>query len=209
MNQPRCEQGWPLLARRAGNFFTRTIRRGSLSRGFDVILRGHAMRAACILAAVVSFFTLTPYASAQANATGKKQPNILFIAIDDLNDWIGCLGGHPQAQTPNLDRLAKKQRALHARLLRRPGLQSVAHRHPDRAAAVDHRRLPQQSTVAAGAARRRHAARVSACSTATSSGAAARSSTAAIPTPRRGASTSTASRRCPPRSCPRAASAAT
>lgn len=34
-------------------------------------------------------------------------PNVLFIAIDDLNDWIGCMGGHPQAQTPNLDRLAQ------------------------------------------------------------------------------------------------------
>jgi arylsulfatase A-like enzyme len=38
----------------------------------------------------------------------KKQPNIIFIAIDDLNDWVGVLGGHPQAKTPNLDRLAKK-----------------------------------------------------------------------------------------------------
>jgi len=34
------------------------------------------------------------------------KPNVLFIAIDDLNDWIGALGGHPQARTPNLDRLA-------------------------------------------------------------------------------------------------------
>jgi len=34
------------------------------------------------------------------------KPNILFIGIDDLNDWVGCLGGHPQARTPNLDRLA-------------------------------------------------------------------------------------------------------
>ncbi|MFC4990965.1 hypothetical protein [Rubritalea tangerina] len=30
------------------------------------------------------------------------KPNVLFIAIDDLNDWIGCLGGHPQTITPNL-----------------------------------------------------------------------------------------------------------
>ena len=37
-----------------------------------------------------------------------KRPNVLFIAIDDLNDWVGCLGGHPQAQTPNLDRLAAR-----------------------------------------------------------------------------------------------------
>ena len=33
-------------------------------------------------------------------------PNVLFIAIDDLNDWIGCLKGHPQTLTPNIDRLA-------------------------------------------------------------------------------------------------------
>ncbi len=33
-------------------------------------------------------------------------PNVLFIAIDDLNDWVHCLGGHPQTVTPNLDRLA-------------------------------------------------------------------------------------------------------
>jgi len=36
-----------------------------------------------------------------------KPYNVLFIAIDDLNDWIGCLGGHPDAKTPNLDRLAE------------------------------------------------------------------------------------------------------
>lgn len=35
-------------------------------------------------------------------------PNVLFIAVDDLNDWIGCMGGHSQAKTPNLDRLAKR-----------------------------------------------------------------------------------------------------
>ena len=35
-------------------------------------------------------------------------PNVLFIAIDDLNDWVGPLDGHPQAQTPNMDRLAER-----------------------------------------------------------------------------------------------------
>jgi iduronate 2-sulfatase len=34
-----------------------------------------------------------------------KQPNVLFISIDDLNDWEGAMGGNPQAITPNLDRL--------------------------------------------------------------------------------------------------------
>jgi len=30
-------------------------------------------------------------------------PNILVISLDDMNDWIGPMGGHPQAMTPNLD----------------------------------------------------------------------------------------------------------
>jgi arylsulfatase A-like enzyme len=36
------------------------------------------------------------------------KPNVLFIAIDDQNDWIGCLGGHPQVKTPHIDRLARR-----------------------------------------------------------------------------------------------------
>ena len=39
---------------------------------------------------------------------GEARPNVLLIAVDDLNDWVGCLQGHPQAFTPNLDRLAKR-----------------------------------------------------------------------------------------------------
>jgi arylsulfatase A-like enzyme len=35
-------------------------------------------------------------------------PNILMIAIDDQNDWIGCMGGHPQVKTPHLDGLAAR-----------------------------------------------------------------------------------------------------
>ena len=40
--------------------------------------------------------------------TAAGRPNVLLIAIDDLNDWVGCLGGHPQAETPNIDRLAER-----------------------------------------------------------------------------------------------------
>lgn len=40
------------------------------------------------------------------SAEAAEKPNVLFISVDDLNDWIGCLGGHPQAKTPNFDRLA-------------------------------------------------------------------------------------------------------
>src|SRR4051812_26537867 len=41
-------------------------------------------------------------------ATAAEKPNVLFIAVDDLNDWVGPLGGHPQARTPNFDRLAAR-----------------------------------------------------------------------------------------------------
>jgi len=34
--------------------------------------------------------------------------NVLFIAVDDLNDWTGFLGGYPKVNTPNLDRLAAR-----------------------------------------------------------------------------------------------------
>jgi arylsulfatase A-like enzyme len=34
------------------------------------------------------------------------RPNVLFIALDDLRDWVGYLG-HTQAKTPNFDRLAR------------------------------------------------------------------------------------------------------
>ncbi len=36
------------------------------------------------------------------------KPNVLMIAIDDLNDWVGPLKGHPQVQTPSMDRLAAR-----------------------------------------------------------------------------------------------------
>jgi arylsulfatase A-like enzyme len=36
-----------------------------------------------------------------------QRPNVLFIAVDDLNDWTSFLGGHPQVRTPNMDRLAQ------------------------------------------------------------------------------------------------------
>jgi choline-sulfatase len=43
-----------------------------------------------------------------ASMAVETKSNVLFIAIDDQNDWIGHLGGHPLARTPNLDRLAAR-----------------------------------------------------------------------------------------------------
>ena len=51
---------------------------------------------------------LTLLALTASLVSAADKPNVLFIAIDDLNDWIGVMGGHPQARTPNLDRLAAR-----------------------------------------------------------------------------------------------------
>lgn len=37
-----------------------------------------------------------------------ERPNVVLILIDDLNDWVGCLGGHPQVKTPAIDALAAR-----------------------------------------------------------------------------------------------------
>jgi len=38
--------------------------------------------------------------------SAEGRPNVLFIAIDDLNDWVGGMGGHPQVKTPHMEKLA-------------------------------------------------------------------------------------------------------
>src|SRR5262245_44728070 len=47
-------------------------------------------------------------AGALGAAEKATRPNVLFLAVDDLNDWVGCLLGHPQVKTPHIDRLAKR-----------------------------------------------------------------------------------------------------
>ncbi len=41
-------------------------------------------------------------------ASAQQQPNVLFLAVDDMNDWVGCLETTPRAITPNLDKLAAR-----------------------------------------------------------------------------------------------------
>lgn len=55
----------------------------------------------------VMLFMLVNIAACSSNneKSEKTRPNVLFISIDDLNDWGGVLGGHPQALTPHMDRL--------------------------------------------------------------------------------------------------------
>ena len=53
-------------------------------------------------------FSSVIQAEAQIN---NEKPNVLMLCVDDMNDWVGYLGGHPQTKTPNIDELAA--RGLH------------------------------------------------------------------------------------------------
>jgi choline-sulfatase len=50
--------------------------------------------------------------SANAQEAPTERPDVLLILVDDLNDWVGFLGGHPQTSTPNIDRLAARGMAF-------------------------------------------------------------------------------------------------
>jgi len=64
------------------------------------------MKCGLQLIAMVCLILGSSFARAAAVDATPQRPNVLFIAIDDLNDWVGCLGGNPQARTPNIDALA-------------------------------------------------------------------------------------------------------
>lgn len=56
---------------------------------------------------IFCFFLLAATLVLSGTAT-ERRPNIVMIAIDDLNNWVGALGG--PAHTPNIDRLAASGR---------------------------------------------------------------------------------------------------
>ncbi|MDR1960227.1 MAG: sulfatase [Planctomycetaceae bacterium] len=53
----------------------------------------------------VMFALIVPAFAAEVKP---QKPNVLFIAIDDMRDWTGYFGTHPNTKTPNLDRLASQ-----------------------------------------------------------------------------------------------------
>lgn len=58
-----------------------------------------------LLLAVAAFVSVS---ASRLQAAEPERPNVLFVAVDDLNDWVGCLAGHPQVKTPHIDRLAQR-----------------------------------------------------------------------------------------------------
>src|SRR3954447_13243552 len=60
----------------------------------------------CLLSLVVALGMPTFLPAAEQ--TSATKPNVLFIAVDDLRDWVGYLGKNPQTITPNIDKLATR-----------------------------------------------------------------------------------------------------
>ncbi len=63
-----------------------------------------------VLAQVValSAFAASAFTTPAFAAAPPARPNVLFIAVDDLNDYIAPLARHPGVKTPHLDRLAQR-----------------------------------------------------------------------------------------------------
>ncbi|MFD2160204.1 sulfatase [Rubritalea tangerina] len=59
---------------------------------------------------IITFLSASLTLAAAESSTKQQpsRPNVLFIACDDMNDWVGFLGGHPDTLTPNMDRLAAR-----------------------------------------------------------------------------------------------------
>ena len=80
----------------------------------------------------------------EPNSTGGApvaHPNVLMIVIDDLNDWVGYLGGHPQAKTPCMDALAASGTAFANAHAQAPLCNPSRTSCPQRPAPFDHRHL--------------------------------------------------------------------
>jgi len=66
-------------------------RQGSLKKNY--CLRMSSWMAVLMLTLV----SVSGYSSQEGTKELVKHPNVLFISLDDMNDWVGTLAEHPEA----------------------------------------------------------------------------------------------------------------
>ena len=95
-------------------------------------------RPSTILALSVLLFCI-PGKDSEGNDAGRRngKPNVLFIAIDDLNDWNGMLKGNSQARTPHHGQVGCQRDVVYQCALRGSGLRSFKVRPDERDPPVD------------------------------------------------------------------------
>jgi uncharacterized sulfatase len=82
----------------------------------------------------------------------RRPPNILMIAVDDLNTDLGCYG-HPLAQTPNIDALARRGVRFHRAFCQYPVCNPsrtsfLSGRYPETTGILDNRVNPRANLPA-------------------------------------------------------------
>ncbi|MFM7186159.1 MAG: sulfatase [Planctomycetota bacterium] len=70
--------------------------------------RCHAVRQRCVSGLLGIALAVSALPNAARASEPPARPNVLFIAVDDLRDWVTCFGRTPQSLTPNFDRLAAR-----------------------------------------------------------------------------------------------------
>jgi iduronate 2-sulfatase len=58
------------------------------------------------------FVFVTSFSKLGCETKVEQKPNVLMICVDDLYDWIGVIGRHLNAISPNMDKLASKKSCL-------------------------------------------------------------------------------------------------
>jgi arylsulfatase A-like enzyme len=76
--------------------------------GMDLYYQKIILRVLGLTIIFLLVFGCSKTAKEEVQTESGTKPNVLFISVDDLNDWIEPLGGHPQARTPNLKKLAEQ-----------------------------------------------------------------------------------------------------
>jgi hypothetical protein len=95
----------PMIGRRsrqdcAGDWTIDHLKNAAASGGVKSLRGALRMHRVCLALIVVVTFPIAGVAKSV------EKPNVVFIAVDDLNDWIVRLKGHPRARTPNIDQPA-------------------------------------------------------------------------------------------------------
>lgn len=73
-------------------------------------------RSGCWIALAIISLTMPSVGLSAAKTQLVKHPNVLFISLDDMNDWVGPLAGNDQSITPSLDRFAQNRGEFHPEL---------------------------------------------------------------------------------------------